>query len=168
MDERAHRLIDRIYAAALNPDLWLQVTEGISELFDGSPVMLGFVLPDAPMETQFSVGVEEPYRSNHFEHLFKDIPWSTRYMYKFKDRWGDLGEVLGHVDLAATELYTEWLKPQGLAAAWTVGHTICNERGEAMGGFSLFPREGAPPSRRRSSQKPTRSCRICAARSRST
>ena len=66
-------------------------------------------------------------------------------MYHFKDRWGDMGEVLGHIDLAATELYTEWLKPQGLAAAWTVGHTICNSRGEAMGGFSVFPREGQSP-----------------------
>jgi DNA-binding CsgD family transcriptional regulator len=28
---------------------------------------------------------------------------------------------------------------------WTVGHTICNERGHAMGGFSVFPREGEPP-----------------------
>jgi DNA-binding CsgD family transcriptional regulator len=94
---------------------------------------------------RYVVGVEEPYRSSHVEHMFKDVPWSTRYMYKFKDHWGDLGEVIGHVDLAKTELYTEWLKPQGLAAAWTVGHTICDEQGEALGGFSVFPREGAPP-----------------------
>jgi DNA-binding CsgD family transcriptional regulator/PAS domain-containing protein len=145
MEERAHRLIDRIYAAALNPDLWLQVTEGISELFGGSPVMLGFVLPDDPVTPRIAVGVEEPYRTSHVEHMFKDVPWSTRYMYEFKDRWGDMGEVMGHIDLARTELYTEWLKPQGLAAAWTVGHTICNEQGEAMGGFAVFPREGAPP-----------------------
>ena len=146
MDERAHRLIDRIYAAALEPDLWLEVTEGISELFGGSPVMLGFVLPDEAAGTRFAVGIEEPYRSSHVEHMFKDLPWSTRYMYQFKDRWGNMGEVevLGHIDLARTELYTEWLKPQGLAAAWTVGHLICNERGDARGGFSVFPREGQP------------------------
>src|SRR5258706_6442840 len=50
-----------------------------------------------------------------------------------------------HIDLARTELYPEWLKPQGLAAAWTVGHTICNEQNEPMGGFSVFPREGQAP-----------------------
>jgi DNA-binding CsgD family transcriptional regulator len=107
--------------------------------------MLGFVLPEDTIETRYAVGIEEAYRRSHVEHLFKDVPWSTRHMFVFKDRWGDLGEVMGHIDLAATELYTEWLKPQGLAAAWTVGHTICNERGEPMGGFSVFPREGAPP-----------------------
>lgn len=145
MEDRAHRLIDRIYAAALNSDVWQQVAEGISEIFNDSPVMLGFVIPGEEVGPRYVVGVEEPYRSSHVEHMFKDVPWSTRYMYKFKDHWGDLGEVIGHVDLAKTELYTEWLKPQGLAAAWTVGHTICDEQGEALGGFSVFPREGAPP-----------------------
>jgi DNA-binding CsgD family transcriptional regulator len=91
------------------------------------------------------VGIEDSYRASHLEHLFKDVPWSTRYMYKFKDHWGDMGEVMGQVDLAKSELYTEWLKPQGLAAAWTVGHTICDSSGEAMGGLSVFPREGAAP-----------------------
>jgi DNA-binding CsgD family transcriptional regulator/PAS domain-containing protein len=145
MDERAHRLIDRIYAAALNPDLWLQVTEGVSEIFGGSPVLLGFVLPDETAGTRFAVGIDEPYCNSHFEHLFKDVPWSNRFTYHFKDHWGHMGEVLGHVDLATTGLYTEWLEPQGLAAAWTVGHTICNEKGEVRGGFSVFPRAGAPP-----------------------
>jgi hypothetical protein len=76
-------------------------------------------------------------------------------MAHFVDRWGDLGEVIGHVDLAKTELYTEWLKPQGLAAAWTVGHAIVNDRREPMGGFTVLPREGAPPTRTSSSRRPT-------------
>jgi len=147
MDERAHLLIDRIYAAALNPDVWQQVTEGVSEIFGGSPAMLGFMIPgeDVDVGPRYAVGVDEPYWLSMLEHLFKDTPWSTRDMYAFKDRWGDLGELIGHVDLASTELYTEWLKPQGLAAAWTICHTICDEHGEAMGGFTVFPREGAPP-----------------------
>jgi DNA-binding CsgD family transcriptional regulator len=145
MDERAHHLIDRIYAAALDPDVWQEVAEAISLLFSGSPTMLSFVIPGETAGAIYSVGVEEPYRSSHTEHLFRDVPYSTRYMWQFVDRWGDLGEVLGHIDLAATELYTEWLKPQGLAAAWTVGHAIVNDQREPMGGFTVFPREGVPP-----------------------
>jgi DNA-binding CsgD family transcriptional regulator len=144
MDERALQLIDRIYAAALDPDVWQQVTEGVSEIFGDSPTMLSFVIPGESAGARYAVGVKEPYLSSHVEHLFKDIPWSTRYMAHFFDRWGDLGEVLGHIDLAKTELYTEWLKPQGLAAAWTVGHGIVNDRREPMGGFTVLPREGAP------------------------
>ena len=37
MEDRAHRLIDRIYAAALDSDVWQQVAEGVSEIFGGSP-----------------------------------------------------------------------------------------------------------------------------------
>jgi DNA-binding CsgD family transcriptional regulator len=143
MEDRAHRLIDRVYAAALNPDVWQQVAEGVSEIFGGSPVTLDFVfLPgDLP---GYTVDVAEPYRSSHAEHLFRDVPFSTRYVLQWADRFGDLGEVIGHINLASTELYTEWLKPQGLAAAWTVGHTIVNEKREPQGGFGVFPREGMP------------------------
>jgi DNA-binding CsgD family transcriptional regulator len=145
MEERAHQLIDRIYAAALDPDVWQDVAQGVSDIFGGSPTMLDFVIPGEPAGLGYVVGIEEPYRSSHVEHLFKDVPFSTRYMLQWADRFGDLGEVIGHVDLAATELYTEWLKPQGLAAAWTAGHTICNEQREPMGGFGIFPREGMRP-----------------------
>jgi len=144
MDERAHRLIDRIYAAALDPNVWQEVAAGVSELFGGSSLMLSFVLPGDTAGAQYVVDVEEPYRSSYTEHLFKDVPFSTRYMWHFMDRWGHLGEVIGHVDLAATELYTEWLKPQGLAAAWPVGHSIVNEQREPQGGFVIFRRESAP------------------------
>lgn len=144
MEDRAHRLIDRIYAAALDPDVWQQVAEGVSEIFGGSPTMLDFVIP-GEAGPGYTVGVEEPYRSSHVEHLFKGVPsFSTRYVLQWADRFGDLGEVIGQIDLASSELYTEWLKPQGLAAAWTVGHTICNEQREPMGGFGIFPREGMP------------------------
>jgi DNA-binding CsgD family transcriptional regulator len=145
MYERAHRLIDCIYAASLEPDVWQQVAEGVSEIFGGSALMLDFVVSGDAAEQGYTVGVEEPYRSSHVEHLFKDVPFSSRHVLQWADRFGDLGEVIGHVDLSSTGLYTEWLKPQGLAAAWTVGHTICNAKREPMGGLGIFPREGMPP-----------------------
>jgi DNA-binding CsgD family transcriptional regulator/chorismate mutase len=145
MHERALRLIDRIYAAAVDPDVWQEVTEGVSEIFAGSPTMLSFAIPGETAGTHYAVGVDEPFRNSHIEHLFKDTPWSTRYMAQFVDRWGDLGEVIGHINLAETEFYTEWLKPQGFAAAWSVGHAIANEQREPMGGFTVFPLEGAAP-----------------------
>jgi len=144
MEERSDRLIDRIYAAALDPEVWQQVAAGVSDIFGGSPTMLDFLIPDVA-GLGYVVGIEEPYVSSHVEHLFKDVPFSTRYVLQWADRFGDLGEVIGHINLSATGLYTEWLKPQGLAAAWTVGHTICNEQREPMGGFAIFRREGVPP-----------------------
>ncbi len=46
MYQRALQLIDRIYAAAVDPDVWQAVTEGVSDIFGGSPTMLSFVIPD--------------------------------------------------------------------------------------------------------------------------
>ena len=95
MDQRAHRLIDRIYAAALEPDVWQEVSEGFSEIFGGSPVTLGFVLPGGgPVGIRYAVGIEPEHWSSYFEHLIKDLPWSARSMYEFADRWGHLGEVI--------------------------------------------------------------------------
>ena len=38
---------------------------------------------------------KSPIRSSHVEHLFKDVPFSTRYVLQWADRFGDLGEVIG-------------------------------------------------------------------------
>jgi DNA-binding CsgD family transcriptional regulator len=145
MDQRAHTLIDRIYAAALDSERWQEVVEGISNVFGGAPVTMGFAIPDdRGAGPRFGAGVEEPFRHTYMEHLFRDVPWSTRYHYAFMDHWGGMDEVLGHVDLAATELYTEWLKPQGFSAVWPVGHSLSDAQGEPVGGFGVFRREGEP------------------------
>ncbi len=146
MNERAHKLIDRIYAAALEPDLWQEVVAGVSEVFGGAPTTMGFAVADDPAPTgpRFAVGIDPALRPNFMEHMFRDVPWSRRYHYAYMDHWGSMAEVLGHVDLASTELYTEWLKPQGFAADWPVGHSLSNGRGEPVGGFGVFRREGAP------------------------
>jgi len=146
MDERAHRLIDRIYAAALDPEVWQEVTEEFSALFGGAPTMLGFLIPgEFSLGPRYFVGLDEDYLADYLPRLLRDIPWSTKYMAHFVDRWGDMGEVIGHVNLAETELYTEWLKPQGLAAVWPGGHTVVSGSGEPIGGFTVFRREGEPP-----------------------
>jgi DNA-binding CsgD family transcriptional regulator len=142
MDERAHRLIDRIYAAALDIEAWQGVVEEISSLFGGSPVLLGFLLPfDSSLGRQFSVGLREGYRESYFEFLLNHTPWSTRFMRPFRDRFGDMSEVLSHVRLDETGLYTEWMKPQGLAPIWPAGHTLVDSMGEPVGGFTIFRRD---------------------------
>lgn len=139
MDERAHKLIDRIYAAALEPDVWHEVVAEVSAIFGGSPVMLGFLLPDeSTIGANFSVGLREEYLDSYFEHLLKDTPWSTRFMQPFMDRFGCMSEVLSHVRLDETRLYTDWMKPQGLAAVWPAGHTLVDASGDPVGGFTIF------------------------------
>lgn len=146
MDERAHTLIDRIYAAALDHRVWQEVAEGLSAFFDGSPLVLTFALPaEAGLSPHFSVGVEDAYRDNYIEQLFKGLPVSLRLAGDYSERWGHLGEALGDVELTHTEFYREWMKPQGLAAHWPVGHTIVDPAGKPLGGLAVMRREGQGP-----------------------
>jgi len=146
MNERAHKLIDRIYAAALDPDVWQEVVAGVSEIFGGAPTLMGFAVADDPAPTgpRFSIGIDETLQPSFMEHMFRDTPWSVRHHYAYMDHWGSIEEVLGHVNVATTALYTEWLKPQGFAAEWPTGHSLFNARGEPVGGFGVFRREGDP------------------------
>lgn len=143
MDERDHRMIDRIYAAALDTAAWQDVVEEMSALFGGSPVLLGFLLPgDSALGEHFQVGLREEYRDSYFENLLNHTPWSTRFMQPFMDRFGDMSEVLSHVRLDETALYTDWMKPQGLAPVWPAGHTLVDAGGDPIGGFTIFRQEG--------------------------
>ena len=146
MDERAHKLIDRIYAAALEPDVWHEVVAEVSALLDHSPVMLGFLLPgESSLSTHYACGLRDEYLDSYFEHLLKDTPWSTRFMQPFMERFGDMSEVLSHVRLDETGLYTDWMKPQGLGPVWPAGHTLTDPAGDPVGGFTIFRREGGEP-----------------------
>jgi DNA-binding CsgD family transcriptional regulator len=148
MDDRAHHLVDRIYAAALDPEVWNEVAEGVSEIFGGSPTLLGFLLQGqdhGSLGERYAVGLNPDYLDRYIEHLLKDVPWSTHHVGRFVDHFGDMSEVLSHVSLADSGLYLDWMKPQGLAPIWPAGHTLTDPTGAPVGGFTIFRREGAPP-----------------------
>jgi DNA-binding CsgD family transcriptional regulator len=146
MDDRDHQLIERIYDSALRPEAWQGVVHRVSEMFGGSPVMLGFFRPDeTSFGPRFSVGLRAEYLDAYLEHLLNDLPWSTRTMRQLVDRVAPISEAFSGVEIETTAFYTEWLKPQGLAAIWPAGHTLVDESGEPIGGFVVFRAEGQGP-----------------------
>jgi len=149
MDERDHQLIECIYDAALRPEAWQGVVLRVSELFGGSPVMLGFFLPgETSFGPRYSVGLQREFLDTYLEHLLNDLPWSTRAMRRLVDRVAPISESFGaefEVGLENTTFYTDWLKPQGLAPLWPAGHTLVDEAGEPIGGFVVFRAEGQGP-----------------------
>ena len=145
MDDRDHQLIERIYDAALRPEAWQGVVQRLSELFGGSAVLLGFFQPgESGFAVRFAVGLREELLDDYLEHLM-NLPWSTRAMRQLVDRLAPISETFPQVDLEKTTLYTDWLKPQGLAAIWPIGHTLVDEAGEPVGGLVIFRLEGQEP-----------------------
>lgn len=146
VDERADELIDRIYDAALDPEGWQDVAEGFSAIFGGSPVNIGILIDCGHgSKPRYSVGVDPEGMRGFFEHLVQDVPWSRSVFFRGADRFTELSEDLGHVDLSSTPLYTEWMKPRGLAPIWPAGHMLLGEDKQPLGGFTIFRREGEGP-----------------------
>jgi DNA-binding CsgD family transcriptional regulator len=146
MDDRDHQLTERIYDAALRTEAWQGVVHQVSEMFGGSPVMLGFFRPNENhFGPRFFVGLREEFLDTYLPHLLNDVPWSTRAMRYLVDRVAPISEAFPPVDLQRTSLYTDWLKPQGLAPIWPAGHTLVDDTGEMIGGFAIFRYEGQGP-----------------------
>jgi DNA-binding CsgD family transcriptional regulator len=146
MDDRDHQLIERIYDSALRPEAWQGVVLRVSEMFGGSPVMLGFFRPgETSFGPRYSVGLQREFLDTYLEHLLNDLPWSTRSMRHLVDRVAPISEAFSGVEIESTPFYTEWLKPQGLAPIWPAGHTLVDEAGEPIGGIVVFRAEGQGP-----------------------
>lgn len=145
MDDRDHELIERIYDAALRPEAWQDVVLHLSARFEGAAVLLGFFRPSEHFfGPRFAVGLREEFADTYLEQLL-DLPWPARAMRMLADRIGPISEMFPPVDIEKTALYNDWLKPQGLAAIWPVGHTLVDEAGEPVGGFAIFRLEGQEP-----------------------
>jgi len=142
-NERLQIVIDLIYEAAIKPSGWTDVADAMGCLFDGSAVLIGIGLPyDGRIEPHYSSGISPEFASGYPEHLVNGLPWKNSYSHAYTDRFGRMDELFTDVELAETEFYRTFLKPQGLAAEWPIGHTIAIEGGRVVGGLGIYRRVG--------------------------
>jgi DNA-binding CsgD family transcriptional regulator len=140
-NERLQIVIDLIYEAAIQPAAWTEVAEAMSELFDGSAVMIGIGLPaDGRIEPHYSSGMLPEFTSGYTEHLLNGLPWKSAYTRFFTDRFGRMDEVFPDVDLSESDFYRSFFEPQDFAAEWPIGHSIAIEGGRVVGGLGIFRR----------------------------
>jgi DNA-binding CsgD family transcriptional regulator len=141
-DAQLHDLIDRIYTSAVRPEVWRDVIRGVSELFGGAAVLGEIYLPhssDSPFE---SVGLQEEYVDSYASDATSLLPWSTRLVPLLTDRFRPMSKVLPGFELAGSEFYERWMKPQGLALLEPLVLAIPAPSGEMVAGLSVFRREG--------------------------
>ncbi|NIV77108.1 MAG: hypothetical protein GWN37_20430, partial [Gammaproteobacteria bacterium] len=43
-----------------------------------------------------------------------------------------------HIQLEQTDLYREWMQPQGLACLWPLGHALTDEEDQPIALLSVF------------------------------
>lgn len=146
-NEHLQIAIDLIYEAAIDPSAWGRVTEAIAELFDGAAVVLGSVgVPqDGRIEPIYSTGMVPEIANHYTEHLVNGLPWRSDFARVYSDRFGCMSEVFPDVELSETEFYFSFMKPQGLAPEWPIGHTIVIDGGRPVGGLGIYRRLNANP-----------------------
>jgi DNA-binding CsgD family transcriptional regulator len=141
-DAQLHDLIDRIYASAVRPEVWRDVIRGVSELFGGAPVLGETYLPRASEYPFESVGLQEEYVLRYVADTTSLLPWATRLESQFADRFRPMSDGLPGFELAGSEFYEHWMKPQGLAPLSPVLLSVLAESGVLVASLSVFRREG--------------------------
>jgi DNA-binding CsgD family transcriptional regulator len=144
-DAQLHDLIERIYASAGRPEVWSDVLRSLSELFGGSPVLGELYLPEPSDDPLVGVGLQQEYTLRFAQDVINLLPWATRVESHFTDRFRLMSEGLPGFELAGSEFYERWMKPQGLAPLWPAILSFLAESGEMVGGLSVFRREGEGP-----------------------
>lgn len=143
MDRGTRALLDCVYEAAAHPEAWRDFVAGVSDVFDGSPVLLEVQISgEAPLLPRYGTGLREEFLARFSEYAQKDLAWSTGTLKRLARRFVDLADVFDAIQLEQTELYREWMKPQGLAPIWPLSHAPANEQGEPVAVLIVFRKVG--------------------------
>ena len=146
-EERALELVERIYAAVIEPEGWITFLKALSEELGGAAILLSLRIPDVqpPTNPYFCVGLDDAYRPAFVKHAVEGLPWGSLDNDVFRGRFGLASEVVSRDSVPETGLYRDYMQPQGLAPEWPICHVISREEGHPLAGMVIFRREGGPP-----------------------
>ena len=146
LDDDVHGTIERIYATVLDPAGWAEVVRDLSRVFDGSPVAFGFLAgPERSDPRRYACGVPNDALGELLRRLAQDTPWTERHLLSVSDRFGELSEEFGFLELESLPIYTEWMRDLGLAPIWPGGHVVVGPDGKGVGAVAIFRRQGQGP-----------------------
>ena len=146
LDERAHHLVETVYAAAVDPARWQDVTDQLSAIFRGSPVALDLLSFRGESKLRrYATGADPERMGDFFARLVAETSWTNRHIAHYTRAFVDMADDLGHLDIESLDLYRSWMKPMGLAPLWPAGHSILDAEGFASGGVKVFRKEGQGP-----------------------
>ncbi len=108
-------LIATIYDAAIDPELWPQVLEGIRDFICGCAA--NFYWQDVSKENAgvfYCVGIDQSFLDSYFQTYTRLNPlYPAAAFFTPGDVFG-ADAVLSRQDLLQTRFYNEWMRPQGM------------------------------------------------------
>jgi DNA-binding CsgD family transcriptional regulator/PAS domain-containing protein len=143
-EQRAHRLIDGIYRAAVEPEAWQEFVQELSAAYEGAAVLLATVLP-GEARRRFHAGLQDEHASQFLDQTIQGLPWSSHFASRFLGRFGCIREVFPKLELRETGFYRDWMAPQMLAPEWHIGTTLSLDGDIPVGGLMVFRQAAAGP-----------------------
>lgn len=144
--ERALPLIERVYDAAADPDRWQDFAEELSRALDGARVGFGLNHPSDPLAgAAYLVGISPQYRRSFAEQVIQGLPFAGQLGRDTAHQFNDLGDLFPDVELAESDFYREWMKPQKLAPVWPIGCSVWLEPQGPVGWLYAWRPEGGKP-----------------------
>src|SRR5262245_2171736 len=140
-------LIQRIYEASLDPSLWQNFVQALSDAFRGAPAGFALQPPGSPLADVIvrSHGFRDEYHPRFALYAQQGLPWEEGRRRHFVGRFGLTTEVIPDDQLRASDFYRDWMVPQGLGPHAPIAHTIALDNGHPAAALAIFPTGATGP-----------------------
>jgi DNA-binding CsgD family transcriptional regulator len=145
-EQIALQLIERIYQAALDPSLWDVFVSELSQAYDNATAGFALQMPGSHIgSVMYGVGFQPSYGERFARHMAKGLPWDEARSRHWVGRFGLAADAIPDAEIAKSEIYHDWMKPQGFAPSGPMGHTVArDDHGRPLASVILFRMEGQP------------------------
>jgi DNA-binding CsgD family transcriptional regulator len=144
LEQRALPIIEKIYDAVVEPDVWNDFVALLSDELGGAAIQLSLRLPGRlpTPDNFFRIHLDDGYYPVFIKHAVEGLPWNEGNRGAFRGRFGLASEVVVGKEVEDSSLYLEYMQPQGLAPEWPICHLIALDHGLPLAGVVIYRREG--------------------------
>jgi len=138
-EKRALPLIRQIYASALDPAGWHDFVKLVSEECGGPAVGLSLQVPGAgPPIGIYRSGFREGFEAVFAKHIAQGMPWGELSEMEPEARFARASEFFPDSELADTDFFREYMKPQGFACEGPLVNLIHPSEGMLFSGVAIY------------------------------
>jgi DNA-binding CsgD family transcriptional regulator len=144
--ELARALIDRIYAAASDPESegWQDFVDELSEAMGGAAIILVMQVPGSRVPARSFRAhlrpIPSPVLAKAHRSALPLVPGASRMI---EAGFIPMQELLTVEDLSDNAFYAEWMEPQGIRAHLGLSHCFAAENHEPMAMVVILERDGS-------------------------
>lgn len=144
--QRTVQIVEQIYRATVDPEVWSEVAASLSREMGGAAVGIALSFPMfGPPGRFYDSGFLPEWKPHFEEHFERDFPWKPGLETHFVGRFARGDEVFPDARVASTDFYRKWMAPQGFAPVGPLFHMIDVKDMRQIAGVAIYRREDSRP-----------------------